>query len=160
LLLIDVAAHLVRSSSSSFAKNTQADFKISFRPPQLEVLRSQPPDLLALLARRQVRPLAGVGFVLADALAQRLGVHPEIGRDVRDRPLALQGETDAALHQFVGVLLRSRHENGRISFRQDVMRTIACLMAQHRRAHAAPTPRRFGLSGSPLLFVEGDRPLS
>src|SRR5215203_1595309 len=27
---IDVAAHLVRSSSSSFAKNTEADFKISF----------------------------------------------------------------------------------------------------------------------------------
>ena len=29
-MLIDVAAHLVRSSSSSFAKNTEADFKISF----------------------------------------------------------------------------------------------------------------------------------
>jgi hypothetical protein len=29
-MLIDIAAHLVRSSSSSFAKNTLADFRISF----------------------------------------------------------------------------------------------------------------------------------
>jgi len=29
-VLVDVAAHLVRSSSSSLAKNTEADFKISF----------------------------------------------------------------------------------------------------------------------------------
>src|SRR3954454_673918 len=32
-MAIDVAAHLVRSSSSSFAKNTDADFKISIARP-------------------------------------------------------------------------------------------------------------------------------
>src|SRR3954469_1995988 len=50
-------------------------------------------------------------------------MHPEIGRDVRDRPLALQRETDAALHELVGGLLRARHKNARISFRQDIILT-------------------------------------
>src|SRR5438445_2645110 len=37
---------------------------------------------------------------------------PEIGSDMRDRPAALERQTDAALKQLLGVLPRSRHDSG------------------------------------------------
>src|SRR4051812_41199459 len=79
---------------------------------QLVILPAQPPDLLALGRRRQIPPLAAIGLVLADLLAQRLGMHPEVVCDMRDRPLALQSETNTAPDQLVGVLLRSGHRVG------------------------------------------------
>src|SRR4051812_12585725 len=91
------------------------------RAPQLVVLATQPTDLLALGARRQIRSRAAVSLVLTDLLAQRLRMHPEIGRDVRDRPLALQRQADASLDQLIGVLLRAGHKDGRLPSRQDMI---------------------------------------
>jgi hypothetical protein len=45
----------------------------------------------------------------------------QILRDVRDRSLALQRQTNAALEKLIGVLLRSGHEVARISCRQDII---------------------------------------
>ena len=67
------------------------------RAAQLEVLGAQPAGSSRSCARRQIRALARVGLVLTDLLAQRLRMHPEIRRDMRDRPLALQRKPDTAL---------------------------------------------------------------
>jgi hypothetical protein len=64
---------------------------------------------------------AAVGLDLTDPLAQRLGMHAEIGRDMRDRTLALQRKPDRPPHQLLGVLLRSSHGLESFSSRQDII---------------------------------------
>jgi hypothetical protein len=53
------------------------------------------------------RALAAVGLDLKNVLAQRLGTHPKIGRDGRDRALALKGQTNASLDLLWRMLLRA-----------------------------------------------------
>ena len=50
--------------------------------------------------------------MLAHLLAQLLGVHPQIARDLSDRPAALQRQAHASLDELVGVLLRTGHDVG------------------------------------------------
>ncbi len=76
---------------------------------------------LQISADRGGEGKGGIGLGLADLLAQRLRMHPQIRRNVRDRPLALQRKTDPALDQLIGVLLRSGHELESISSRQDII---------------------------------------
>jgi hypothetical protein len=40
---------------------------------------------------------------------QRLGMHPEVGGDVRDRTAALKRQPHATRHELIGVLLRTGH---------------------------------------------------
>jgi len=58
---------------------------------------------------RQIGALAAIGLRLAHLLAQRLGMHPEIRGDMRDRSAALKRQPDAASNQLIGILLRSGH---------------------------------------------------
>ena len=60
-MLIDIAAHLGRSVSSSLAKNTEANFKISFARRSSMFSFAQLADLLALLAG-QTLPPASIGI--------------------------------------------------------------------------------------------------
>src|SRR5207249_798292 len=69
-MLVDVAAHFGRSGSSSFAKNTLADFKISFAGRSSKFSLPQALDLLALLARRQIWPQALTGLGLVHPVTQ------------------------------------------------------------------------------------------
>jgi hypothetical protein len=39
-------------------------------------------------------------------------MHAQISRDLRDRPIALQRQANAARDQLIGVLLRSGHSSG------------------------------------------------
>jgi hypothetical protein len=88
-MLLDGAAHFARSGSSSLAKNTEADFRISFARAQLEVLAAQLLDLLPLLAGEQIATLAAVGLGLPHRSAQRLRLDAQVTGDVRDRTTAL-----------------------------------------------------------------------
>ena len=66
----------VRSASSSVAKNTEADLRISFARRNSKFSARSLRNLLALGRRRQLRPRAAIGLRLAHTLAQRLRVHP------------------------------------------------------------------------------------
>ncbi|MHB8695821.1 MAG: hypothetical protein ACYDHH_31790 [Solirubrobacteraceae bacterium] len=68
-------------------------------------------DALLELAQ-QIRAGAVIGLRPAHALTQCLRVDPEISSDVSDRTLRLQSESNATVHQLIGVLLRSWHERG------------------------------------------------
>src|SRR5207302_7852064 len=72
-------------------------FQDLVRAAQVMHLATQLADLLALLAGQQIGALAAVGLRLAHTLAQRLRVDAQIRSDVRDRPLGLEHEPDAAL---------------------------------------------------------------
>jgi hypothetical protein len=62
---------------------------------------------------------AAVGLGPTHLLAQRLRMDPQIGSDVRDRPVGLQGQANTARDQLVGTLPRSGHRVGRIASLQD-----------------------------------------
>ncbi len=80
------------------------------RAAQLVVLAPQPPDLLALLTAQQLRASARLGP--AHPLAQRLRMDPQIVRDLRDWPVALQRQPHTTLDELIGVLLRTGHSGG------------------------------------------------
>ena len=69
------------------------------------------PEPAALGVREEIRPIAAVGLGLADMAAQRLGAHAQISGDLRDRPAALKRQPHATGDQFVGVLLRTGHDD-------------------------------------------------
>ena len=79
---VDERAHLVRSASSSVAKNTDAAFRISFARRSSKILLAELLDLLALLAGGQIRPQAAVGLGLTNPLTQRLVTDTQIARDL------------------------------------------------------------------------------
>ena len=108
-VLVDVAAHFGRSGSSSFTKNTLADFRISLarRNSKFSLRSRRISSRSSLVGRSGLSP---VGFRLAHTLPQRLLVDPQISGDVRDRPAALKRQPDAALEQLLGILPRSRHD--------------------------------------------------
>ena len=120
-VLIDVAAHLVRSSSSSFAKNTEADFKISFarRNSKFSARNRRISSRSWLLGRSGRAPESASCWRTflrnVSGCIPRSAAICAIGRSLSN------AKPDAALHQLIGVLLRSGHENGRISFRQDII---------------------------------------
>jgi len=80
--------------------------------------------------------LLAVGLGLAHLLAQRLRMHAEIVRDVRDRPLTLERDPNRSLHELVGIFLRSSHGSGSLS-----ARTASWLqgLRQTRDGSAQPT---------------------
>ena len=90
-------------------------FQDLIRPAQLVVLLAQHADLLTLRSGRLIAAPAAVSFGLAHPLTQRLGVHPEIGGDMRDRPAALKRQANTSLHELVGVLLGSGHDRDFLS---------------------------------------------
>jgi hypothetical protein len=59
------------------------------------------------MSSRSAGPRSRLGA--PDALSQPLGILAEIGSDVRDRPPALQRESQTALHKVFRILLRSGH---------------------------------------------------
>jgi hypothetical protein len=108
-MLVDVAAHLGWSGSSSLAKNTLADFKVSFarRNSKFSWRKRLISSRSALVGRSGLQTF---GLGLARSLAKRLPVDAQIVGDVRDRTSALERRTDAALKQLLWVLPRSRHD--------------------------------------------------
>src|SRR5215204_3266895 len=74
------------------------------RAPQLVDLLAQRPDLLALRRRRQVRTQPLIGLQLPHVTPQRLRGNAEIASDLRDRPVALNHHTSAAIKQLRRVL--------------------------------------------------------
>jgi hypothetical protein len=109
-VLFDVRAHLDLSGSSSLAKKHRGGLQDLVRPAQIVHLATKLADLFALLRAQQVGALAAVGLRLTHTLSQRLSVDAQISSDMRDRPSGLEHEPDAALHQLIGVFLRSWHE--------------------------------------------------
>jgi hypothetical protein len=72
-------------------------------------------ELLVVVHRGAPRASAealasALGLRLTDLLAQRLRMHPQIVRDERDRPLALQRQANRTLHQLIRLLLRPGHD--------------------------------------------------
>jgi hypothetical protein len=111
-VLVDVAAHFGRSGSSSLAKNTLADFTISFaRRSSKFSWRSRLISSRSSLVGK-IRPQALVGFRLPHPLTQRLGMDPKITSDLRDRTAALERQPHATREQLLGLLPRSRHDSG------------------------------------------------
>jgi hypothetical protein len=110
--LVDERGHFGRSGSSSFAKKTDADFKISFARRSSKFSWRNRRISSRSAGRRQIRPLPGVGLVLAQLLAQRLRMDAEVMGDVRDRSLAFKREPDPALDELGRVFLRSGHRSG------------------------------------------------
>jgi hypothetical protein len=115
--LIDERAHDGRFGSSSCAKNTLASFRIVFARRELEVLATQPLELL-LLTRRQPLPLTGVNLRPTDVLTQRLRPDPQVLGDVRDRPLTLQREPHTAVQKLLRILALTWHDR-RVSSPED-----------------------------------------
>ena len=74
---IDERAHFVRSASSAFAKNTQADFKISFARRSSKFSRRS--CLISSRSSLWAAPgVSPVGLGLPHALTQRLRMHTQI----------------------------------------------------------------------------------
>jgi len=88
------------------------------RLAQVLDLAAQRRELLALDRRQTVVALASVGLGLTDPEAQGLAMHAEVVGDLRDRTTGIQHETDRALAQLIGVLLRAEHMTWS-SLRQD-----------------------------------------
>jgi len=110
-LLVDVAAHFGRSGPSSRPKTGTRTSGSRW----CAAARSSPcvaADLLALLAGQQSAAPARVGLRLAHLLAPRLRMHPEIVRNLSDRPVALQRQADASLDQLIRILLRLSRGRG------------------------------------------------
>jgi hypothetical protein len=83
------------------AKNTEADFRISFALRSSNTSRAQLLDLLTLLRGEDVTSLAAVGLSLAHLLPQRLTVDPQLVSDVRDRAFRFERQANAALDQLL-----------------------------------------------------------
>jgi hypothetical protein len=88
------------------------------RAPQLAILALKRLQALALGRRQAVAVTATIGLGLADPQPQRLAMHAEIARHMRDRPATLKDEANTPLTQLVRVLGRTRHP-GRLSFCRD-----------------------------------------
>jgi len=89
-MLIDEAAHLGRSASSSLAKNTDAALRISFRAAAHRP-HAQRRDLLPLGRRRQIPPQTLIDLHLLHIPAQRLRRHAQIAPHLArsGRPLSI-----------------------------------------------------------------------
>jgi hypothetical protein len=99
-MLVEGAAHVVPSSSSSLAKK-DVDFRISFARRNSKFSAPDRPISSRLVAGRQIMPPAAIWLMLPNLLGQRLRVHAEIGGDVGDRTLTRQGQADAAPHELI-----------------------------------------------------------
>ena len=104
----NTAATRSRSSRRRLSRSP-ADFRISFarRSSKFSARSLRISSRSTVDGRSGLAPLSAR---LAHLLAQRLRVHAEIGRDMRDRAIALQRQPHAASHELVGVLLRSGHD--------------------------------------------------
>src|SRR5215217_1865499 len=88
------------------------------RAPQLTILTLELREPLALGTRQPIATRARVRLGLTDPRPQRLAMHAEITRDMRDRPAALKDQPDTAFSKFLGVLAWRWHR-GSVSSRQD-----------------------------------------
>ena len=109
--LIDVAAHFGRSGSSSLAKNTLADFRISFarRSSKFSCRNRLISSRSSLVGRSASSP--GRLRPGAPACATSRNECPDRQRHARS-DAALKRQPHAALEQLLGVLPRSRHDSG------------------------------------------------
>src|SRR5215216_4521345 len=88
------------------------------RAAQFAVLALKLLEPLALGARQAIAATAIVGFRLTNPKPQRLAVHAEITRHVRDRPAALEYQPHTTLSELIRILARGWHRR-RLSCPQD-----------------------------------------
>ena len=139
-MLVDIRAHFGRCGSSSFAKNTLADFKISFaRRNSKSSRRSFGSPHAPLVSTSLRRP--SFGFDSAHVLPQRLRREAQITRNMRDRAARLEHQPRRALQQLLGILPRPWHTEGspppRTKPRNQASATTG---PAHRAVTAAPGP--------------------
>ncbi|MDT3400807.1 hypothetical protein RKE29_30130, partial [Streptomyces sp. B1866] len=101
--MVDHLPGLVRGRSISWAKNTEAAFRISFT--RLNSAFS-PPEFLQFVTLRAGKPvvaLPGIRLGLADPAAQGLLVNAQVAGDMSNRPTRRADLTDGTLTEFIRI---------------------------------------------------------